>query len=272
MKINQRKEAEKLYIENEEKEKEKLIKEPLTTSVIDLFKNCSHISIRVNQIIDSLTLNKQNNGYVILIKDFSDKEPFEYLAINQGNFITKRMMIGNSRAFDFELFQYNNIEMKFSSTSLEFHKDFDRLWNLGTKYLYYAYQGKLKGITEIKHSWFYYDFYIYIGNDISQKFNTKYSYKIQISKLKWNYLMRNTIFCNNLGLEIPIYNYDNIRVGEICKENPSNIMHFFNGWKNVDSFYINLPKEAETDEKILLLATTLLIDNLYIEDIYDFPL
>lgn len=270
MKINQ--ENKELEFKDENNEKGKLIKESLTTSFIDPFKNCSHISIRCNQIIDSLTLSRYNNGYVILIKEFSDKEPFEYLGINKGNFLNKRIMIGNSKSFDFELFHYSNNGKTFSSTSIQFLKDFDLPWNLGTKYIYYGYQGKIKGIIVIKHSWFYYDFYIYRGCDDSQKLNTKHSYKIQISKLNWNYLMRNTIFCNNLGLEFPIYNYDNIRVGEIRKENPSNLKYFFTGWKGVDSFYLNFPKIAETDDKIMLLGTTLLIDNLYIEDICDFPL
>ena len=51
---------------------------------IDILQNASYVSIKTNQLIDSLSLTNKDNGYVISIKSDDAKEPINFIALNHG--------------------------------------------------------------------------------------------------------------------------------------------------------------------------------------------
>lgn len=229
---------------------------------IDILQNASYISIKTNQLIDSLSLTNKDNGYVISIKTDDSKEPIDYIALNKANFITKRILKGSSKAFSFEMFDTN------SKSKIEFNKKSDSCLCCGRRKMFVTIEGKQIGYVAYISSFLYDEFYLYPNESVVDK--KEYNYYIKISKYQWSYLMRNTILCNNVDLSIAIMNKENKNVGLINKMNPSKISKLFKGWSNVDYFNLSLPKEANVNEKLVILGATLMIDNLFIEDIYSF--
>ena len=229
---------------------------------IDILQNASYVSIKTNQLIDSLSLTNKDNGYVISIKSDDAKEPINFIALNKANFITKRMLKGSSKAFSFEVCDTN------SKTKIEFKKKRDSCFCCSRRKMFVTIDGKQIGYVVYISSFFYDEFYLYQNECVVDK--KEFKYYIKISKYQWSYLMRNTILCNNIDLSIPIMNKDNKNVGLINKMNPNKISKLFKGWSNVDYFNLSLPKEANVNDKLVILGASLMIDNLFIEDIYSF--
>lgn len=243
-----------------EEEEKGLLSQPFL--FVDILQSASYISIKTNKLIDSVSLSNKDNGYVISIKTDDTKEPIDYIILNKANYITKKILKGSAKSFSFELFDTNN------KTKIEFNKKRDSFFCCSKNKMFVTIDGKQIGYITYKNSVLYDEFYIYPNDTIVDK--KEYKYQIKISKYQWSYLMRNTILCNNIDLSISIMNKENKQVGIINKMNPNKTSKLFKGWSNVDYFNLSFPKDANVNDKLVLLGATLMIDNLFIEDVYSF--
>lgn len=250
-------------------------------NILNYFKDVYRISIKTDQsylsydsslVEDSYTKMAENmHLYSLIPKTIPERyiqEQLEYTAKNDSSYFSNNFFIGPSKGIKFSIYQKKDFNQVIN-TGLTFEKEMDSFFSLkNNNNIIVCNDGIQIGEIVINNGWIY-DTYN-IKSNIETNSLSKESYSIVINKYKWGYKFRNTILCNFTGLDFPILDKKNKKVGKIRKENPSNPLNICNGWEGIDYFFIDLPKEAEVGEKILLMGAAIIIDQLYINDISRF--